>query len=177
MEKKEIYEKLREHVRQDVKIPFSVKLISSQELEMLSTKIFGYINLYEAKTVEDTNYNISERLNRIEEKIDAILDMFLLQQHGFFNLPESIINLSGGGLSFISDKHYNKGDFLEIKMLLPEPTPVGVITYGEVVRAEKKEGKTEIGVKFIKLNEKERDFIIRFVIYKERQKLRGKNLQ
>jgi len=174
MKEKEYYEKVREHVRQDVKIPFSFKLISKQELENLSTKVFGCRNFFEIKLLENSNFDISERLNRIEEKIDALLDMFLLQQQGFFNLAETNINLSGGGLSFISNNPINKGDFLEIKILLPEPTLVGLIVYGEVVRVEQKNENFEIGVKFIKIEEKERDLIIRFVIHKEREKLRKK---
>jgi len=174
MKEKEYYEKVREHVRQDVKIPFSFKLISKQELESLTTKVFGGKDFFEIKLLENSNFDISQRLNRIEEKIDAILDMFLLQKHGFFNLTETNINLSGGGLSFISDTPINKGDLLEIKILLPEPTLVGLIVYGEVVRVEQKNENFEIGVKFIKINENERDLIIRFVIHKEREKLRKK---
>lgn len=177
MAKENIYENLREHVRQDVTIPVSIKLISPEEMKISEPKAFGRFSYYEPERTS-ASLDLSEKLNRIEQKIDSILDMFLLQQQGFFQLPEQNINLSGGGLSFISSVPFNKGDSLEIKMLLPEPSVVGITVYGEVVRVEQKDRGYEIGIKFTKINERQRDLIVRFVIYKERERIkRQKGLQ
>lgn len=171
------YEAMREHVRIDVKLPISIKFIPNEERYNISTRVFGYKEIHSREVSDSINMNIYEALNRIEKKIDMILNILTIQQYGFYQLPEKNINISGGGISFISDEFFVKGDILEIKIFLDEPIPVGLLVYGEVVRVVEENSRYNVGVKFININEKQRDIIVRFVMYKQRQSIRDKKLE
>jgi len=84
------------------------------------------------------------------------------------------INISGGGLSFAATEPYNRGDILEVMMVLAAGTSVALYVYGEVVAAERRSDGYEIGLKFVAMGDEIRDEICRFVFERERQILREK---
>lgn len=165
----EKYKNMREHVRIDVKVPFSVRLLSDEEKQNIISTVIGHYKFDIISLKESSDKTLTEWLNTINKKLDSIISLLTIQQHGFHELPLSLINISGGGLSFLSEKMFQRGDILEIKLLLDIPIPLGLYLYGEVIRSEKKNNNFDVAVKFIKINEEIRDCIIRYVLYKEKQ--------
>jgi hypothetical protein len=166
-----LYKKMRGHVRVDVRIPISISRVSEAERQNMETKVYGYTETYSREISEQINVNLSDKLSRIEKKLDIIMNMLTLQQYGFHQLQETTVNLSGGGIGFVSEESFEEGDIVRIKMLLDEPVFVGILVFGEIIRVTKKDSQYEIGIKFIKINENHRDIIVRFVIYKQKQKI------
>lgn len=166
----------REHHRIDVRVPFAAKRVHSEEIEGLESYAVGHTKDEICQLISPRGSltdNLSDFLEILNCKLDTIISMLTIQQHGFSNLPRVKINLSGGGLSFATKENLKIGDFLEIKLLLDSPKPVGLILYGEVLRVVKlTDTLNEIGIRFIRLSEDLRDLIVRFVLYKEKELVR-----
>lgn len=87
----------------------------------------------------------------------------------FHDLKPSIVNISGGGLSFKSAASYNKGDILEIIFTIPfiEKT---VCVYGEVLGTKvTMNNHYRIFIKFVVITEKIREMIVSFIFRLERE--------
>jgi c-di-GMP-binding flagellar brake protein YcgR len=70
------------------------------------------------------------------------------------------------------------GDKLEIKMLLPTGPPIGIITYGNVVRAnEIGNDQYEVSLHFSDMDEEVREEIIRYAINRQREIIRKERQQ
>lgn len=166
----------REHHRIDVKVPFSAKKVYPEMIDELEAYAIGHsknelCEFYATRA--SFGENIAEFLNLLNCKLDTIISLLTINQHGFSNLPRVKINLSGGGLSYATKELLKVGDVVEIKLLLDVPKPVGLHLYGEVIRVVRiSENLYEIGVKFIKISEDLRDIIVRFVLHKEKEILR-----
>jgi len=110
------------------------------------------------------------RLN--EEEIKELLDNNTSIPEGDLSLQSArLISISGGGISFISDKYLEKNDILWLRIRL---SPVSTITdiYGRVVRTRKAgEGTIKVFVEFIIIPEKIREKIIRFISTKQRERI------
>jgi c-di-GMP-binding flagellar brake protein YcgR len=82
-----------------------------------------------------------------------------------------MMDISGGGLSFICEKSLRLGDLISLSFDLPSQSFVGII--GKVVHLTLKEGKTGTIIKhhiqFINLELRKRESIIKYVFEKERQ--------
>lgn len=173
----EPYENLREFVRINTIIPFEIAGVFSENDNIeFQTEIIGEIHSYFTDYPPANTTDLSQKLDEINTKLDSMLNLLLLQQKGFSNLPQREVNLSAGGLGFISERPYIKGDILQIKMMLSiENIVIGVNVFGKVIRCDKINGSYDIGVKFINITDKQKDLIVRFVLYRERQ-LRKKKL-
>lgn len=90
-------------------------------------------------------------------------------------VEESLVDISGGGLRFTSKNVLNTGDFLLCLLKMEnyggkEPFPV----LGEVVytgNLSNDRDKSDIRLKYIGITEKQREEIIRFVFWLERQRI------
>ncbi|MCL4456601.1 MAG: HD domain-containing protein [Nitrospirae bacterium] len=110
------------------------------------------------------------------------------------DLQPVIVNISGGGIAFKSEKEYKEGDTLEIILALyvlsshaisvyfqkaltiRENMPIAatVRVYGKVLRAQKtEEGHYHTFVAFTSITEKIREIIMNFVFQWERELLRN----
>jgi c-di-GMP-binding flagellar brake protein YcgR len=95
-----------------------------------------------------------------------------LQYDGFHSLPFKFVSLSGNGMQFSSQHAYSLGDILECKMILTLHQSTAIYTYGEVVRVGSQSNSYFINVRFIAIDHKIRDKIVRFVFETEREILR-----
>ncbi len=163
------YAQKREHVRIDVQIPIAIRRVSKEEKDNLFSYVIGG-QKFSTVVTKQTISTITELYDKINEKLDLIVNLLTMQQYGFYQLPVKIVNLSGGGLRTTLDEKYNQGDIVEIKLFLDSPTPVGLCLYAEVIKVEEKQGKYETAVKFINLSENIRDCIVRFIFNKERMR-------
>lgn len=163
------YAKKREHVRIDVQIPIAIRKVSKEEKNNLFAYVIGSPKFTSVITKQTVN-TLTELYDKINEKLDLIVNLLTMQQYGFYQMPVKMVNLSGGGLRTTLDEKYDTGDILEIKLFLDSPMPVGLCLYAEVVKVEEKQGKYETAVKFINLSENIRDCIVRFIFHKERMR-------
>jgi len=95
----------------------------------------------------------------------------------FSDLKPCIVNISGSGIGFKSEKEYSKGDILEIIMALSLPLKNTIWVYGEVIRVEKtKNNHHQTFIKFINTSDKIKELIINFVFQWERELLKKKQI-
>ncbi|PKM81500.1 MAG: hypothetical protein CVU88_03910 [Firmicutes bacterium HGW-Firmicutes-13] len=87
-------------------------------------------------------------------------------------LPAETVDISGGGIKFISDKEMSPGQNLEIKLKLPrrEVKAVGqVITIQKISDNRSKYPIYRISLKFTRILERDREEIIAFIFRKLRE--------
>lgn len=168
------FENLREHFRIDVEIPLSQRIITEKETENLTCRVIGYQDIMSESSQKFLSIEASPWAEELNAKLDLIIGLLLIQQHGFHQLPKVPVNLSAGGLRFSSSEEYKKGDILEIKIYLDVPIPLGFYLYSEVVKSERKNDKFETAVKFIKIDKSTQDLIARYVLYKQKQMIKLK---
>jgi len=171
----ERYARMREFSRVDANVPFAVRLVPPEERQGIRSKISGETVLAEYQTLTDVEDKLlSDWLKMLNAKLDSLINMLTFQREGFGSLPFAQINISGGGLGFTSMEPYNRGDVLEMKMILPMMPPVALYIYGEVVKVDKQINSHAIAVKFIAMDEDMRDEIVKFVFRRQREMLREK---
>ena len=170
----ETYQRMREFSRVDAIVPLGVRLISPEEKQRIKARISGEINFIRAPLDEPMDKVLAEWLKMINSKLDYLINLWSFKEEGFSSLSTTEVNISGGGMSFVSDLSYNKGDILELKAVLESPSPVALFLYGEVVKCEMINNAYRVTVKFINIEEDIRDYIIRFVFHRQRQLLRQK---
>ena len=89
-------------------------------------------------------------------------------------LTEQSINLSGGGIGFVSNVAHNRGDILTITLLLEEHVLFKV--QAEVLRREPLPHRAQgsrIHARFIQISEQERELLIRHIMRLQREHLHG----
>lgn len=170
----ETYQRMREFSRVDAVIPLGVRLISSEEKPRIKARISGEINFARPPLDEPADKALAEWIKMINSKLDYLINLWSFKRRRFSSLATTEVNISGGGMSFVSDLSYNKGDILELKAVLESPSPVALFLYGEVVKCEMINNAYRVAVKFINIEEDIRDYIIRFVFHRQRQLLRQK---
>ncbi|WP_353684491.1 PilZ domain-containing protein [Thermodesulfovibrio sp. 3907-1M] len=170
----ETYQRMREFSRVDAVIPLGVRLISPEERQKVKARISGEVSFPHTPSDEPSDKAVAQWIKLINAKLDYLINLWSFRQEGFCELPLTEVNISGGGMSFISDASYNKGDILELKMVLEAPSPVALFLYGEVVKSELINNGYRVAVKFVNIDEDIRDHIVRFVFHRQRQILRQK---
>ena len=91
------------------------------------------------------------------------------------------VNLSGSGMKFKTCDNLKPGDFLDMKMVIPMSSGIVIEFIAEVVRGVKtsdnsineKSDEKEIAVKFVAINEDDREMIIRYTFKRQRELLRA----
>ena len=166
---------LREYSRIDAHIPFEATVVPVEERKNLRSRISGQTVLSDFQTLPDLEDKLlNDWFRMLNAKLDTLLNLMTFQREGISSLPFTHVNISAGGISFISKQWYNRGDVLEMKMMLPMIPPVALYVYGEVVKVEKRVNVYNIGVKFIEMDEEIADEIVKFVFRKQREILRDK---
>jgi c-di-GMP-binding flagellar brake protein YcgR len=89
-------------------------------------------------------------------------------------LTEKSINISGGGIGFVSDVAHNLGDILTITLLLHEQALFKV--HAQVLRRDPLPHQAQasrIHARFIQISERERELLIRHIMRLQREHLHG----
>lgn len=130
-------------------------------------------SLLEGKEIDPA---LAAVLKLLDDKLNAVLDMLgpKAMLAGKPNLKE--LNISAGGLSFVSTEPYEVGEVFELVVGLP-PTPFTMMTvHGEVVRVSQKmlEGikSYEVGVKFLHLDEGDRQGLVKYLFDTQRKTMK-----
>jgi hypothetical protein len=170
----------REYCRVEAYIPFACRLVPPEEQKKISSHISSATFLTGHKTMPEIHDPaLAEWINLVSIKLDTIIQFLTLEHEGFYSLPFECVNISGGGLRFLSQNKYTVGDTLEIRMMLSLLHPVALYVYATVLSVSERraEGDYDISVQFITMNNAIQDEIIRFVFEREREILRVKKGQ
>ena len=171
----EEYARIREQYLNKVRPEFDMELLGtdlSRNLEndtnmnTLSTNFFNQISMLNKKL-----YFLQKRVINPEET-------------DLFDQNPVKVNISGSGMKFISSDCFQVGDLLDMKMVLPSSPFYIVKTVALIVRIDKlpgqesshKEGSNCISVKFIAINEDDREAVIRCISILQRNMLKRKKM-
>lgn len=87
------------------------------------------------------------------------------------------VDLGGSGIRFIVSEPVSEGDFLEIRLQLPDFEGAPVPILGRVIRAvpstRKDEPGSEVAVQYRLIEEEDRDRIIRYIFTRQRDAIRS----
>ncbi len=170
-------ENRREFCRVEVCIPFACRLVPLEEQKKIRSHVSGssvYAGHETLPEVKDPA--IAEWLNLLNSKLDTLVRLLTLEREGFYALPFECVTIGGGGLRFSSREKYQRGDMLEIRMMLSLLQPVALYVYATVFSVSEinPDGEYSTAVQFIKMDHPIQDEIVRFVFEQEREILRGK---
>ena len=179
----------REFFRVDDRLPLEYRAVDADEFVRLED-VIRYNPTYKTDRSFEMHF-LADILSRtrsddsdliaylkiIEKKLDMIMEMLNEKRADspYTSLYASV-NLSGSGVRFLSPHPLVMGERLELRIALPFAPFPKISTLCEVVRvdgpsAEKKEW--QIALRFLVVNEFDRDFLINYVFTKEREKLRS----
>ncbi|HVO66770.1 MAG TPA: PilZ domain-containing protein [Syntrophales bacterium] len=165
----------REYARVTAYLPFEVRLVPTAEREFRRSRISGVAVLSDfAKPPEPEDKLLAQWLNMLNAKLDSIISTLSVEREGFCSLTYQMLNISGNGMGFKTKEKYNKGDFLEIKILLYMYPHVALYLYGDVVKSEQEGDNFDTAVKFMEMTDDIRDEIIKFVFRRQREILSAK---
>lgn len=112
-------------------------------------------------------------------KVDWLMEVLL---RGMAHIqPESVaiarlteVNISGGGISFISPRSFHPSDLLALKLILPPFTPVN--TTAKVIRSSPLTGTPGylIATQYVELSPDDQEHIIRHIIQTQAERLRAR---
>jgi c-di-GMP-binding flagellar brake protein YcgR len=173
----------REFFRIDDIIPIGAKKISPEK-KGPSRITFGessYLpyplsdkGIMEIPETGQSQQGLDSAILRLLLEINKKLDMLLEERgnSGEEEIRPQPVNISAGGIRFLTDEKVSKGDLMEIRMHLWTCPPLKIITYGEVVRVIEKNNKYEVAVSFKNSEEEVREAILRYTLQKQRELLK-----
>jgi len=112
-------------------------------------------------------------------KVDWLLEVIVktlakMQPEGIAIAQVADVTLSGGGIGFLSPRHFGVDDMLSLKIILAPFIPIH--TTARVIRStQAKDGiNYEIATEFIQLNPDDQEHLIRHIIQTQAERLRGR---
>jgi hypothetical protein len=180
----------REYFRIDSRLTIEYRRVDAEEFEGLKSVIqynpsYGSDKAYDMHFMSDVlsqkkseNRDLYAYLRVLEKKLDRILDLLGQEKDSVvYRSLTGSISISGAGVKFASDEPLELKERLELRLGLPIAPFPRVSTLCEVVRVEGPEeegaGEWHIAVKFLVMNDYDRDVLINYIFTKEREKLRS----
>jgi len=145
-----------------------------------SKVIAGYgSGIYDSDLPDETiSPLLWKMLSDINSKLGLILERLHLEGEGLLKAESRQVNVSASGIRFTVKEKVEIGDTLEVKMLLPTCPPVGIITYGNVVRVNDiGNGEYEVALHFSDMDDEVRDEIIQYTLKRQREIIRRQRQQ
>ena len=178
-------EEKREFVRTDLSIQATLVPIDQKELgRKLSLKQIFSSDRDEALDDPDASnstknaiYDLAEFLIQINEKIDRITDFLGIDKTDGDSLQViRTLNISGSGISMVITHPLEIGQLLDISLSIPDFPLGGFSAQGEVMRSSRLKGIEshlyEAGIRFLNLNEEQRERLIFFTFRQQRKTIR-----
>jgi hypothetical protein len=116
-------------------------------------------------------------LRAMEEKLDSILSILTRQTlQEDFPVPVLIHDISGAGLRFSADREFELGQGVEVVIALSSHSRSLAGALGVVIRTEEHQGQRLWAVEFKDIRDCEREKIIQFVVARQREHIRERNI-
>lgn len=185
----------REFVRIDVSLPVRCREIKEEDLPEKKEELVLHPSNLEmmgwntgriadkrrdnADSEGDFNLLSIQLLWDISRKLDRLIDLL---EHKETREPEEwearAVDLNGSGMRIISPREINVDEYLQLEMNIPLFPITTIVCMGKIVWVKSIEGKYasrwEAGVKFVAINEDDREEIIRFLFQQQRMLLRAR---
>lgn len=170
----------RKYFRVVAKIPMEVNFVPLSERNGITSEILHEFmpSPRGVLPAKQDDWDLIDWMKVLNEKLDIIITCLAQgkvpasQSRTGMGMELTFVNISAGGMSFISKKGYNPGDVLSMKMVLPENTPLALLLYGEVVFSKPVKTDFDVNVNFIHTSNEIRNDIATFVFNREREILR-----
>lgn len=114
----------------------------------------------------------------IDQKLDTIIDLLSSHQKGSFQNVKTEVSLGGSGIQFVSGILLTENDYVELKLSLPVFPYPKITVLCQVVWTEPVEDndqsaqQSKIAMKFLAINERDQDALVKYIFEKERERLR-----
>lgn len=182
----------REYFRIKDRLAIEVRILSDDEfLELENTirysptqivdKIYDDMRfLKESLSNDDREASqILTYLRTIDKKLDIVINRLgKSDKETPYRSSYIEVEISGNGINFTSDLCIEGGDYLELRIVIPRFPYPRITILGQVLRSEDCEGneapRCRVVVKFIVINEEDRDLLINYIFMKDREHLRLK---
>lgn len=179
----------RQYFRIKTVLPIEVRSISFEEFQNLKPSIQQDMTSYErivhdhsfsdTKTVNESykNVDLYSYLLLLDRKLDVILDFLYQSQMGKNSYSRNIeVEISGAGIKFASEEPFEENEYVEVKIIIPSLSYMKVTALSQVVRSMPVilDGIRyfEVALKFLVINEYNRDLLIKYIFMKEREVVR-----
>jgi hypothetical protein len=176
----EMFEKERDSFRVNDILSVKARKVSEAEMPGTRSQVFtGFsIEAYDTGSADETlQPQVWKILVAINKKLDLIMERLHLDSEKFMAMENRQVNLSESGMRFTIDERIEAGDVIEIKMILPGYTPVGILTFGKVVRVHNRgDNKYDIAVHFLDMDidSRVKDEIVKYLLRRQREILAAK---
>ncbi len=184
----------REYFRLEVRLPIEFRKITYEEyvnlensIKYSSTQSVDISNemqfLKEAVSkYEKEKGQLHAYMQMINKKLDIILDLLNKTKDEELYISKYIdVNISGSGIRFTSEVELHTNEYVELKIVLPRHPYPKITTLCQVVRSQTSEAGDrvdwEVALKFLTINEDDRDLLISYIFEKERELLRNRKEQ
>lgn len=117
-------------------------------------------------------------LKKIDWVLEAILHRLVQVSKAGIALPRlTSVNISGGGISFLSPRQFQEGDQLDLRLILPPFTPIQTkVAITRVIPMEES-GKAawSTGTRYIQINQEDHERLIRHILHIQAERLRARH--
>ena len=181
----------REHVRAPISVPVKFTVMSPEQYDNIKVskgqnRLHGLqkddiakpSSIKQDDSCTKFEAYLIDFLFRIDDKLDKILELLLRDEPENGKVRKGrALDISGAGMSIVYGEPLQIGDILNTNFLVSKFPPVWLDLYGEVVRImptwEGAETTYEIGLKFIDLDEENREEIIFYTFQQQRDAIRS----
>ena len=149
---------------------------SAIETDSELNEIIRVINIH-IESIQKSSPEIAACLSALDHKIDLLRQLkYPLHTERIHNEPNHHVNISAGGLSFLTTEKIKTGNILELKLILTPDSHFlniyGTVIHTDHTKTDKDNTNLElnrIGVKFHHLTEAERDTLVQYSLTRERE--------
>jgi len=170
----------REYFRVNDFFQIVAKKVTGDEL-CFRSRIFsgGSINVTDELIPDETiNPVLWKMLVDINSKLGLILERLNPDSESLLKAESKAVSISGAGICFAMDERVENGDMVEVKMLLPNIVPIGIVTYGKVVRVTQSEcGQYNVALSFKDIEDEIRDEIIQYTLKRQRDIMKRQRMK
>jgi len=177
----------------DDEIALDYRLINEDEVNRLQEKIqsrqvdrFTAASSFAATTrqmthvmhkVQSQSPELARCLQSIDQKLNMVAQLFVTEEMDLNEQPTREVNLSAGGVAFRAQHEIGIDSPLELRMVL-FPSLVGILTVSRVMHCERVSDDNrhfpwQVAVVYEHLRESDREHLVRHIMAKETQQLRG----
>lgn len=181
----------RERFRIDDKVHLDVRVLTDEEYQHLLQAPFDDVAQYSLVSqlrgltaqagnlmvnIRKANPDVAHYLALLDRKIDMLAAQLEGSRGGGALAPDTRVNMSAGGLAFWREQPLQKGDKLDMRLVL-FPSYLRIHALAEVVHAEEDtqapaHHRFRVGVTFARLAEAEKDALVRHLIELQSAQLR-----
>jgi len=167
----------RSYFRVDDVVPLVIRKVMPDEPIGVS-RSFPFSDFVASASKEMVDPDIDPRVWQMLVNIHTMLGMILerldMRAEGFMKAENTRVNMSATGIAFRTKERLEPGDLAEVKMLLPARPALGVIVYGNVVRADDVgNGEIDIALHFGEMSEDLRNEINQYSLMRQREIIRS----